>query len=118
MLVGFGNSAADTSTQLVGVASKIYLAHRHGARILPRIFNGAPIDHTNSLRLFGVQCLTMKYFSRFGEIMFDELVKSLQDKSFKLREEWGFEPVQKVPMVSDTLVDHLRAGDIESVKGI
>jgi dimethylaniline monooxygenase (N-oxide forming) len=118
MVVGFGNSAADTSTQLVGHASKIYLSHRHGARILPRIVDGAPVDHTHSLRLFGIQSLIMKYFPLFGERMFDKFVKKLQDKSFNLKEEWGFEPAQKVPMVSDTLVDHLHANSIQSVKGI
>ena len=34
MVVGFSNSAADTATQLVGVADKVYMAHRHGARIV------------------------------------------------------------------------------------
>lgn len=34
MVIGFGNSAADTSTQLVGIADKVYLSHRHGARVV------------------------------------------------------------------------------------
>jgi dimethylaniline monooxygenase (N-oxide forming) len=34
MVLGFSNSAADTATQLVGVASKVYMAHRHGARVV------------------------------------------------------------------------------------
>jgi dimethylaniline monooxygenase (N-oxide forming) len=34
MVVGFSNSAADTATQLAGVASKVYMAHRHGARVV------------------------------------------------------------------------------------
>jgi dimethylaniline monooxygenase (N-oxide forming) len=34
MVVGFSNSAADTATQLVGVASRVYMAHRHGARVV------------------------------------------------------------------------------------
>jgi dimethylaniline monooxygenase (N-oxide forming) len=34
MVVGFSNSAADTATQLVGVADKVYMAHRHGARVV------------------------------------------------------------------------------------
>jgi dimethylaniline monooxygenase (N-oxide forming) len=118
MVVGFGNSAADTSTQLVGTASKIYLSHRHGAHILPRIFNGAPIDHTHSLRLFNLQVLILKYFPHFGERFFDKFIKGMQDKSFILQPEWGFEPPQKVPMVSDTLVTHLTSGAIESVKGV
>lgn len=41
MVVGFGNSAADTATQLVGIADKVYIAHRHGARIVRLyIFHG------------------------------------------------------------------------------
>ncbi|KAH8728306.1 dimethylaniline monooxygenase 2 [Phaeosphaeriaceae sp. PMI808] len=118
MVVGFGNSAADTATQLADIADKVYLAHRHGARILPRIMNGAPIDHTHSLRLFTVQSLILKYFPRLGEKVFDNFMKGLQDKSFKLRPEWGFEPTQKLPIVSDTLVDYLETGSIESVKGV
>ncbi|KAH7390983.1 dimethylaniline monooxygenase 2 [Phaeosphaeria sp. MPI-PUGE-AT-0046c] len=118
MVVGFGNSAADTATQLVGVASKIYLAHRHGAHVLPRIINGAPIDHTHSLRLFNLQVLVMKYFPLAGERFFNNFVKGLQNKSFNLRPEWGFEPAQKVPIVSDNLVDYLESGHIESTKGV
>ncbi|KAH7394578.1 dimethylaniline monooxygenase 2 [Pyrenochaeta sp. MPI-SDFR-AT-0127] len=118
MVVGFGNSAADTATQLVGVAGKVYLAHRHGARILPRSFNGAPIDHTHSLRLFTLQSLILAYFPRFGDKFFDKFMKSLQDKSFTLRPEWGFEPPQRLPIVTDNLVPCLKAGSIESTKGI
>jgi dimethylaniline monooxygenase (N-oxide forming) len=118
MVVGFGNSAADTSTQLVGIANKIYLAHRHGARVLPRMHNGRPIDHGHSVRMFSLASLIMKYFPHFGERQFDKFMKSFQDKHFALKPEWGFEPAQKVPMVSDTLVDHLHAGAIESVPGV
>jgi dimethylaniline monooxygenase (N-oxide forming) len=118
MVVGFGNSAADTATQLVTTTSKVYLAHRHGAHILPRSYKGAPIDHTHSIRLFNLQVLIMKYFPRSGERFFDNFIKGLQDESFKLREEWGFEPAQKVPMVSDNLVECLESGSIESVKGV
>jgi dimethylaniline monooxygenase (N-oxide forming) len=118
MVVGFGNSAADTATQLVGVADKVYLAHRHGARVLPRLLDGQPIDHTLSIRLFTLQCLILKYFPRYGEDFFDKFLKGLQNKSFKIRPEWGFEPPQKVPLVSDDLVPCLESGSIESVKGV
>lgn len=91
MVVGFGNSAADTATQLVGIADKVYIAHRHGARILPRSFNGAPIDHAHNMRLFTLQSVILAYLPRFGDRMFDKFVKELQDKSFTLRPEWGCE---------------------------
>ncbi|KAJ4366285.1 hypothetical protein N0V83_007921 [Neocucurbitaria cava] len=118
MVVGFGNSAADTATQLAGIADKVYLAHRHGARILPRGFNGAPIDHTHSMRLFTIQSLILKYFPRFGEKFFDSFIKNMQDKTFKLRPKWGLEPVGKIPIVSDSLVPCLEQGSIISVAGI
>jgi dimethylaniline monooxygenase (N-oxide forming) len=34
MVVGFGNTAADTATQLAGVAGEVYLSHRHGAYVV------------------------------------------------------------------------------------
>ncbi|KAH7086264.1 dimethylaniline monooxygenase 2 [Paraphoma chrysanthemicola] len=118
MVVGFGNSAADTATQLVGIADTIYLAHRNGARVLPRIVDGRPADHTQTWRLFTAFNFVMRLFPIWGEKTFDKLLKSVQDKNFKVRPEWGFEPAQKVPLVSDTLVDYLESGDIESTKGL
>jgi dimethylaniline monooxygenase (N-oxide forming) len=51
--------------------------------------------------------------------MFDEFLKRLQDKSFTLRPEWGFEqPAQKAPLVSDDLANCLAYGTIQSIKGI
>ncbi|KAJ8108380.1 hypothetical protein OPT61_g8212 [Boeremia exigua] len=118
MVVGFGNTAADTATALANVAEKVYIAHRNGARVLPRRVNGKPVDHALSLRLFTIQTWMTKYFPVFSAKMFDNFVKSLQDKSFKLSPEWGFEPPQATPIVSDYLVDYLEAGLIESVKGV
>lgn len=34
MVVGFGNTAADTATQIADIAEKVYIAHRNGARIV------------------------------------------------------------------------------------
>lgn len=118
MVIGFSNSAADTATSITGIADKVYLSHRHGSRILPRGLKGAPIDHAQSIRLFTIQSLVSKYFPTIGEKLFDKFIKRLQDQTFKLRPEWGFEPVGKTPIVSDALVPCLEAGSIESVKGI
>jgi dimethylaniline monooxygenase (N-oxide forming) len=71
-----------------------------------------------SIRLFTIQTWVMDNFPVFGDQMFDKLLKSLQDRSFNLRPEWGFEPAQVVPIVSETLVDYLERGVIQSVKGI
>lgn len=34
LVVGFGNTAADVATSLIGHASKIYISHRHGAFVV------------------------------------------------------------------------------------
>lgn len=34
MVVGFGNTAADTAVALANVAQKVFIAHRNGARIV------------------------------------------------------------------------------------
>ncbi|RAR12845.1 dimethylaniline monooxygenase 2 [Stemphylium lycopersici] len=118
MVVGFSNSAADTATQLVGVADKVFMAHRHGARILPRRIDGVPIDHTHSLRLFTIQSLIIRFFPRLGERLFDSFIKRMQNKSFTIQSQWCPEPVGKVPLVSDKLVPCLEDGSISSVAGI
>lgn len=136
MVVGFQNTAADTATQLADIAEKVYIAHRHGARIvswrqmdtsdtvandatqLPRRVNGKPVDHSISLRLFSIQSWILSNFPVAGANLFDKFVKGLQDKSLKLRPEWGFEPDQILPIISDDLVDCLERGTIQSVKGI
>lgn len=60
----------------------------------------------------------MSTFPVMGANLFDKFIKGLQDKNFKLRPEWGFEPAQVTPIVSDSLVDCLERGSIQSVKGI
>ena len=57
-------------------------------------------------------------FPVYGPKVFGDPIKSLQDKSFKLRPEWGFEPTQVDAIVSDNLVECLENGLIESTKGI
>jgi dimethylaniline monooxygenase (N-oxide forming) len=54
--------------------------------------------------------------------MFNKFAKSLQDKTFKIRPEWGFSPApslkQSVPIISDNLVDALESGKIKPVPAI
>ncbi|RMZ67375.1 dimethylaniline monooxygenase 2 [Pyrenophora seminiperda CCB06] len=117
MVVGFSNSAADTATQLVGVAEQVYLAHRHGTRILPRRIKGVPVDHTHSIRILTIQSLISRFFPRLSEKFFDTIVKRMQNKSFNIRPEWRFEPPGNI-IVSDTLVPCLEKGSIKSVAGV
>jgi dimethylaniline monooxygenase (N-oxide forming) len=70
------------------------------------------------VRLFTVQGLIFKYLPYFGERMFDNFIKRMQDDSFNIRPEWRFEPAGKVPVISDTLVPCLANGSIESIHGV
>jgi dimethylaniline monooxygenase (N-oxide forming) len=89
---------------------------------MPRIVNGKPIDHTLTMRFAAIQDILTAYFPAVAENMFNKVAKGIQDKAFKLRPEWRFEPAtslkQSVPIVSDYLVSHLESGAIRSVAGI
>jgi dimethylaniline monooxygenase (N-oxide forming) len=70
------------------------------------------------LRSFITQNVILEYFPTLGGNVVDWLVKGFQDSCFKLRPEWGFEPAQNTPIISDTLVDCLERGSIQSTGGI
>ncbi|KAF3940055.1 hypothetical protein ABW19_dt0209252 [Dactylella cylindrospora] len=120
LVLGFSNTAADTATELVGRAKKIYLSHRGGA--MPRHFQGKPIDHSLTTRLWVIQSVLNHYFPNFAEKMFNKFAGSIQSKSFKIRPEWNFSPApslrQAVPIISDNLVGALEAGQIQSVPSL
>ncbi|KAJ4288989.1 hypothetical protein N0V90_011331 [Kalmusia sp. IMI 367209] len=122
MVIGFANTAADTATQLVGHASKIYLSHRRGNCIIPRVVNGRASDHSLTYRLSVIQDVMWRYLPGTAESMLNKIVKKLQDKCFTLRPEWGFQPApslkQTILIVSDDLISHLENGSIKSVPGV
>ncbi|KIX01095.1 uncharacterized protein Z518_10161 [Rhinocladiella mackenziei CBS 650.93] len=121
MVVSIGNSAADTSTSLVGIAKKIFLSHRHGAYILPRSqLNGQPFDHGITYRKTMMSLAMQRYAPRLFEIMSNKMLQNLQNASFKLKPEWAINPapslVHNVPTVTDTLIPALEKDEIESVE--
>jgi cation diffusion facilitator CzcD-associated flavoprotein CzcO len=48
VVLGMGNSAMDIAVELSSVASKVYLASRRGAHIVPKFAFGQPIDAFNT----------------------------------------------------------------------
>ncbi|KAL3290681.1 flavin depend monooxygenase that catalyses the oxidation of rubrofusarin to 9-hydroxyrubrofusarin [Colletotrichum asianum] len=113
LVVGFGNSGADTAVSLIGHAKKIYISHREGAYVIPRVNKGRPIDHTINVRFTKVQA---------ERELFNRVVKGLQDNNFKIRPEWNLSPAPSLettsPVVSDEIIPALERGDVESVAGI
>ncbi|KAF9871816.1 dimethylaniline monooxygenase 2 [Colletotrichum karsti] len=122
LVVGLGNSGADTAVSLIGQASKIYLSHRDGAIILPRAQNGKPIDHTVNVRFMTIQGIIESIFPRVAERLFNIFAKKLQDTTFTIRPEWKLSPAPSMrrtfPVVSDEIVPALERGDVESVTGV
>ncbi|KAJ3958699.1 hypothetical protein N0V92_004689 [Colletotrichum tropicale] len=121
LVIGFGNSGADTAASLIGHAKKIYISHREGAYI-PRVNKGRPIDHTINVRFTKVQALLEYFFPKASESFFNRVVKGLQDNNFKIRPEWNLSPAPSLkttsPVVSDEIIPALERGDVESVAGI
>ncbi|KIW29533.1 uncharacterized protein PV07_05346 [Cladophialophora immunda] len=121
MVVGIGNSAADTATSLVSIAKKIFLSHRHGAYMMPRSQpNGEPLDHFLTYRKTKMSMTMQRYLPRQWEAVSNKMLGKMQNASFQLRPEWHINPapsiVHNVPTVTDTLIPALEKGEIESVE--
>ncbi|KAJ9655936.1 hypothetical protein H2198_005284 [Neophaeococcomyces mojaviensis] len=121
MVVGIGNTAADTATALVSHASSVFLAHRHGAAVLPRILqNGTSLDHSASYRTFGIKDTLDVYTPALSRGFVDYwTLKIIESEWGPYDPQWRLTPipnfVHQVPTVSDTLIPALRAGKIKSV---
>ncbi|KAF8850813.1 FAD/NAD(P)-binding domain-containing protein [Acephala macrosclerotiorum] len=123
LVVGIGNSAADTSTQLIGHASKIYLSHRGGVKILPRMVDGVPLDLVINRNLNLAKFFLDKYFPAFSRWSFDYTIEGHSKKSFpNLDPSWRLSPAPSLanhqPVISDNLVRSLREEKITSVHGV
>jgi len=66
-----------------------------------------------------IQYTLMKHVPRLADAVGDKFIKSAQDQSFDIRPEWKLSPapplIHHVPVVSETLIPALQAGDIKSV---
>ncbi|KIW92663.1 uncharacterized protein Z519_06510 [Cladophialophora bantiana CBS 173.52] len=121
MVIGIGNSAADTATSLVGIAKEIFLSHRHGAYIVPRSQpNGQPLDHGLTYRKIRMSLTLQRHLPQLWEAMSNNMLAKIQNASVKLKPEWRINPapsfVHNVPTVTDTLIPALEKGQIESVE--
>ncbi|KAK5111243.1 hypothetical protein LTR62_005271 [Meristemomyces frigidus] len=124
VVLGIGNSAVDTATTLIGHAKKIYLAHRHGAILLPRhLNNGTSLDHGASYRTFAIRDFLETTFPSLALKFLASWVATIQKKHYDLRPEWRINtPTPSLskqnPTVSDYIYGALQSGDVTSVHGI
>ncbi|CAM1509044.1 Fc.00g027830.m01.CDS01 [Cosmosporella sp. VM-42] len=123
LILGLGNTGGDVADTLIGHASKISIAHNHGAIILPRDINKISstkgLTHRLSLFLGFVE----RWFPSLAEALFNRKAKAIMKSAFgKVDPEWRLDPAPSVkvtnPVVSDTIIDRLHTGEIKSVAGI
>ncbi|TKA78585.1 hypothetical protein B0A55_03873 [Friedmanniomyces simplex] len=120
VVVGMANTAVDTATGLVGTARKIYLAHRNGCALLPRIMtNGTSLDHGASYRTFAIRDVLETLFPNLAVGFIDRWVGAIQKAHFDLDPQWRINTPppslsKQNPTVSDTLYPALRSGSIIS----
>ncbi|KAK0328969.1 hypothetical protein LTR82_000903 [Friedmanniomyces endolithicus] len=105
---------------LVGIAEKIYLAHRNGAALLPRILNnGTSLDHGASYRTSAISDVLETLFPKLAAKFIDDWVASISKQHFNLDPQWRINtPTPSLkkqnPTVSDTLYPALQSGAIIS----
>lgn len=122
MVVGTSNTAGDTSADLIGIASKVYLSHRSGALVLPRFLkNGTSLDHALTYRTWSIRNTLEAHFPKLSQKLLDNLVAKITAAEFgALDPEWNLSPpslIHKVPTVNDLLIPALRDGQITSTAG-
>jgi dimethylaniline monooxygenase (N-oxide forming) len=124
LVLGVGNTAADTATSLVGIAQEVYLSHRDGAVVLPRLLkNGKSLDHGLSYRQYQIKDALDTVAPRMSMYFLDTFVDNIQKSEFgKFDPKWRFQPTPSLlhqnPTVTDTLIPALRTGTIRSTHGI
>ncbi|KAF2460027.1 flavin monooxygenase-like protein [Lineolata rhizophorae] len=122
LIVGLGNTGADTATSLIGYAEEIFIAHREGTIILPRVVDGKSLDHSVNFRLTKLQDFMNDHFPDFAEKNLNKFVKKIQDKAFTIDPKWNLSPApslkQSVPVVSDTLVTAFESGSVQPVSAL
>lgn len=141
LLVGLGNTSCDVCIELTGFASKIYIAHRHGRKLLSRYGDdGMPVDLGLSWSIFQAKYLmdwkmpsltwwaidsittsgTIAAAAR-GEPSGSTPAEKKKIAEKRLREEWKILPAASMkqvnPVVSESLYDSLRSGNVALVSG-
>ncbi|KAJ3493512.1 hypothetical protein NLG97_g4683 [Lecanicillium saksenae] len=120
LLIGLGNTTADTVEALREYAAAIYISHSKGVCILPRRDKaGIPSDHSMTLRIFNFLGFLDQYFPRLSEYMLNKIVIKKQNERFTIRPEYRLSPALSVKsgavIISDNLIENFENGVVTSV---
>ena len=123
IVVGMSNTGCDTAVELSKAASKVYLSHRNGGRVLSRFTKKKrPADHQGTRRIVGISISLMRSMphiaGKLGAFGLERQMKSNPAYS----KEWGLLPAGPLPWASpianDHIFDMLADGSITSVMGV
>ncbi|KAG7105848.1 Monooxygenase aurF like protein [Verticillium longisporum] len=126
IVLGMGNSACDTACELTEYAAKVYLAHRRGAKILPRANEDGPLDSYVSWKISRMALWTEHHAPGIFQILADGLLQKNSDSHFNGEEaeqnvEWGLEATSgdvTTIICNDHLKRLVHEKRIASVKGV
>ncbi|ATY59071.1 dimethylaniline monooxygenase 2 [Cordyceps militaris] len=123
IVVGMGNTSADIASELVGVASEVYLSHNRGAHVLPRDLKGVPATSVLTHRLVRLQGIIDWLFPQLRDWISDRVLRGITSAVFgPLDPSWSLADAPPAtvtnPIINDTLIPHLRAGHVTSVAGL
>ncbi|KAF8320350.1 FAD/NAD(P)-binding domain-containing protein [Clavulina sp. PMI_390] len=117
LIVGSRISAADICTELDKAgAGRIYMTHRRGVQILPRMWGGKPIDCLQTRRTAYLQAFLEKMIPYSSGTFQEIYVNVVRSTTFKYKKEWGFTPAPDTraapPTISDDIYPLLMAGRV------
>ncbi|KAF9874795.1 dimethylaniline monooxygenase 2 [Colletotrichum karsti] len=124
VVIGVGNTACDVVVELADHASRVYLSHRRGAKIIPRMNADGPIDAVMSWRTSRLGFWLEHYFPTIFGLLGESVVKKNVQALGEQDPDWGFEPSPSLGIsfnaivVNDELFSRLRDGSVHSVRGV
>ncbi|KAK7432321.1 hypothetical protein QQZ08_001269 [Neonectria magnoliae] len=123
IVLGLGNTGNDIAEELVGKASSVLIAHNHGAIVLPRDVDKITRTKGLTYRFSRLVGFLERWYPSYSESLLNQKAKFIMDQAFgDVNPAWRLEPAPSIkvvnPVVSDTLIDRLQAGDIKSIHGI
>ncbi|POR36459.1 Dimethylaniline monooxygenase [N-oxide-forming] 2 [Tolypocladium paradoxum] len=123
LIVGFSNSAADTATTLVGRAKHVYISRRHDSFVISRYIDGKPFDHGFNHRKGLIFRTLQSTLPSLADTMMRKFltqthIKGCPDVPPDMDLATAPLPSRKPPIISDSLVPEILAGNVTLVRGI
>ncbi|KAK9417860.1 putative Flavin monooxygenase-like protein [Seiridium unicorne] len=122
IVFGLGNTAADIAVDVASQASKTYISHRRGAKILPRVNKeGKPLDFSSSWSNTRLAYWLGEYVPKLYSSLTDWAISKMVRAAWGPQDPaWGFEPSPgcedySTPVINDELVPMVRDKKIDSV---